>query len=248
MTVADLPRTDDWAVEDVREGDTQEVNGRQLQKFYVDFVGAPDTYWRRRAGDKPKIGESYYGTISENQYGLQFKKERREGGGSGGSGGGGRMRERPPAEIAGARHAHNLLVASENLERLPARASKSEVAERIGILTEFADSLDRQTAAISEAADGAGEGNPRSTPAPSQAGIHERLDSLLEAAGVNSAAATIIRNYVLEQMTVEEQDAVLARLGNDAMKAGAVNRLKERAEKHHGEPLPTAQTDDDIPF
>lgn len=69
--------TQDWKVLDVREGKTEpNPHGGEFQKFYVDFEGSPDTYWRRKKGDTPKVGQSYYGTISEGQYGPIFKKEK----------------------------------------------------------------------------------------------------------------------------------------------------------------------------
>jgi hypothetical protein len=72
------PETKDWRVIDVREGKTEpNPHGGQFQKFYVDFEGAPDTYWRRSAGDVPEVGHNYFGTVSQGDYGLRFKKEKK---------------------------------------------------------------------------------------------------------------------------------------------------------------------------
>jgi hypothetical protein len=250
------PLTQEWKVTGVREGKVESSNGRSLQKFYVDFEGAEDTYWRRRAGDLPQIGKSYFGTIDENKYGLFFKTESK--GRSGGGGGGGPMRERPASEIAGARHAHNLLVASGNLERLPADADPEKVERRIQILDFFAGKLDEQTAAISAEATAAGGSSGTSEPpATSKRDVEEtnarergeRLDALLNQAGENQAAINLIVAHALGEMTSNEQEAAIERLEKDSTRAGAVKRLRERTEQFHdGEPLPETVPEDDIPF
>jgi len=74
---ATLPQTKEWKVLNFRPGKTEpNPHGGQFQKFYVDFEGSPDTYWRRREGDEPEVGRSYYGTITEGNYGPMFKKEK----------------------------------------------------------------------------------------------------------------------------------------------------------------------------
>ena len=78
--------TKEWKVIDVREGKTEpNPHGGMFQKFYVDFEGSPDTYWRRREGDAPEVGKAYYGSITKGDYGPRFKKEKVPEGYSGGS-------------------------------------------------------------------------------------------------------------------------------------------------------------------
>lgn len=113
----------------------------------------------------PSAGETLSGTITPNSnpdFADKFKKEFiKEGGfsayGKGGSKGGGTFKPRDPSEIAGARHAHNLLVAAHSLTALPLNATPGEIQERIGDLEAFACVLDEKTAAISDAAKNAPE-------------------------------------------------------------------------------------------
>lgn len=105
----------------------------------------------------PQAGETLSGTITSSSnpdFADKFKKEFKEGGFSGGgsSKGGGTFKPRDPSEIAGARHAHNLLVAAHSFLPLPERADNSEIQERLGNLEAFACVLDEKTAAISDAA------------------------------------------------------------------------------------------------
>jgi len=108
----------------------------------------------------PQPGEEVYGDIMPNKnpdFPTKFKKASKDGafsGGGGGAKGGGTFRPRDPAEIAGARHAHNLLVAAHSLEPLPANAEGRAVQERIDNLEAMACTLDEKTAAISDAAKG----------------------------------------------------------------------------------------------
>jgi hypothetical protein len=78
--VTDFPQQKEWKVLSVREGkETDNPHGGKLKAFYVDFEGAEDVYWRRKMPAEVKAGEAYFGTISKNQYGLAFKKEKPEG-------------------------------------------------------------------------------------------------------------------------------------------------------------------------
>ena len=112
----------------------------------------------------PQAGETLSGTItpsSNPDFADKFKKEFKEGGfsGGGGSKGGGTFKPRDPSEIAGARHAHNLLVAAHSFppmeyEELAGRRgmSSQQIQERLDNLEAFACVLDEKTAAISDAA------------------------------------------------------------------------------------------------
>ena len=89
--IAGLPIQKEWAVVGVKEGDVEDnPNGPgQLQKFYVDFDGAPDVYWRRKLPATVEVGQTYFGTISEGKHGPIFKKENPNQGGGGSPAGGG---------------------------------------------------------------------------------------------------------------------------------------------------------------
>lgn len=110
----------------------------------------------------PQAGETLSGTItpsSNPDFADKFKKEFKEGGfsGGGGSKGGGTFKPRDPSEIAGARHAHNLLVAAHSFPPMLHDRSTKEIQERLDDLEAFACVLDEKTAAISDAAK---EGKP----------------------------------------------------------------------------------------
>ena len=110
----------------------------------------------------PMAGETLSGTIQPNQnpdFPPKFKKESKEGGGFSGGKGSGTFKPRDPSEIAGARHAHNLLVAAHSFPPLeygdvgPHRVINPEhIQARIDDLDAFACVLDEKTAAISDAA------------------------------------------------------------------------------------------------
>jgi hypothetical protein len=71
----------DWTVTEVRIGKTKHnPHGGQLQAYYVDFEGAADVYWQRKAGNTPNVGEAYFGTIEDGQYGPRFKQMQKEDG------------------------------------------------------------------------------------------------------------------------------------------------------------------------
>ena len=198
--------------------------------------------WGKKDPKDPVVGEALDGEFYEKGGKWRFRLASKGGGGSGG-GGNSKGWEKSPAEIAGSRHAHNLLVASENLEPLPPDPTPEAVDKRIELLDYLAGALDAQTAAISAEA--------RDDQAPPQSGVHQRLDELLEAAGVNPAAARVIADFAVNPehgMTPTEQDAAIDCLQKDNLKAGAVKRLSERAEAALGTPLPSASADDDIPF
>src|SRR5207344_1194692 len=75
-SIPGLPIQKDWKVLAVREGKKEpNPEGGELQKFYVDFEGAKDVYWRRKLPATVDIGSTYFGTISEGDYGPLFKKE-----------------------------------------------------------------------------------------------------------------------------------------------------------------------------
>lgn len=105
----------------------------------------------------PQAGETVSGDIQPNSnpdFAPKFKKEFKEGAlpGKYPSGGGGTFKPRPASEIAGARHAHNLLVAAHSFPPMAIDSNPKEVQERLDDLEAFACVLDEKTAAISDAA------------------------------------------------------------------------------------------------
>lgn len=111
----------------------------------------------------PQAGQTIDGHIepSKNpEFAPSFKKDYGGGSFSGGGGGGskgGTFKPRDPSEIAGARHAHNLLVAAHNFPPLEyntpgGTVDPKHVQQRLDDLEAFACVLDERTAAISDAA------------------------------------------------------------------------------------------------
>jgi hypothetical protein len=105
----------------------------------------------------PPPGETLSGDITPNKnpdFPPRFKKAQKEGfsGGGGGSSSGGTFKLRDPAEIAGARHAHNLLVAAHSFPPMSEGYGAKEIQGRLDDLEAFACVLDEKTAAISDAA------------------------------------------------------------------------------------------------
>lgn len=114
----------------------------------------------------PTAGEEVYGDITPNKnadFPAKFKKASKDGdfsgGGGGGSKGGSTFKPRDPSEIAGARHAHNLLVAAHSFPPMVPEAdgrtmASKQIQARLDDLEAFACVLDEKTAAISDAAKG----------------------------------------------------------------------------------------------
>lgn len=106
----------------------------------------------------PQPGETLSGDIAPNKnpdFPPRFKKDIAGYAGAEKAsvkGGGGTFKPRDPAEIAGARHAHNLLVAAHSLTPLPLSAAGPEIQNRVDDLEAIACVLDEKTAAISDSA------------------------------------------------------------------------------------------------
>lgn len=105
----------------------------------------------------PAPGETLSGDIQPNKnpdFPPRFKKAQKVDGfqlsGERPKGGGG-FKPRDPAEIAGARHAHSLLVAAHSFTPLPHDADGRKVQERIDNLEAMASTLDEKTKAASDA-------------------------------------------------------------------------------------------------
>lgn len=107
----------------------------------------------------PQPGQTLEGHIEPNKnpdFAPSFKKDYGGSGGfsgsSGGSKGGGTFKPRDPSEIAGARHAHNLLVAANCFQPLPLDATNQQIEDRVASIGAFARMLDEETKGISDAA------------------------------------------------------------------------------------------------
>lgn len=107
----------------------------------------------------PQPGETLTGDIQPNKnpdFPPRFKKAQKDtfSGEWSKSGSGSTFKPRDPSEIAGARHAHNLLVAAHSFEALTSvqMADPTLIQGRLDDLEAFACVLDEKTAAISDAA------------------------------------------------------------------------------------------------
>jgi len=160
-----LPETKDWKVLDCRPGKTEpNPHGGEFQKFYVDFEGSDDTYWRRNAGDHPETGKTYYGTISEGNYGPMFKKEKKPDGGYTGSSetstksSGEYQRPKTPQDQAEIRRQHSQQVAIELCREIgvfePHHVESAETE-----LRKWADFFDADAIAAGQKASSGVDGN-----------------------------------------------------------------------------------------
>ena len=129
----------------------QEAGDGTGNTFAVEMNQKPQTA-------PPQPGETLYLEITPNKnpdFPPRAKKVQKDGGsfGGGSKNGGDYYKPRDPAEIAGMRHAHNLLVAAHSFTPLgPTEAKNSvDVQTRIDDLEAFACVLDEKTAAISDA-------------------------------------------------------------------------------------------------
>jgi hypothetical protein len=203
--------TKDWKVLAFRVGKTEpNPHGGEFQKYYVDFEGSPDTYWRRKAGDAPEAGRSYYGTIRQGDYGPIFKKEKPpEGDGSthtagsrnyGSSKGWQPDSERDPERVARISRSHAQEMALRYAAETDALTGLKEQPDPRATVPAFfwrlvdQFEMDVEEAAAQKAAraGGASTGNgstaplpPRSTPAPEQA-IREATPADRQAAAQNA--------------------------------------------------------------
>ena len=237
----------------------------------LEGVAGPKEWSRKPSSRTPAVGERIVGDINGDKIKVDLNATKELGGGSSGGGGSrpaSKSREwKPesaydPEKVARIGRAHAQEMALRMLAIDAVQTGREDfrfnTADVFKLADEFQADVDQAAAkaaqggGVTDAGNGS-EGAPDTPgrhPVPAQdPDYHQRLSTLLEAAGVNNAAARAITNYALENMTVEEQDAAVERLQNPNMVTAAVNRLRERTEGHLGEPLPSAPAeDDDIPF
>jgi hypothetical protein len=265
--------TKDWKVLDVREGKTEDnPNGPgQLQKFYVGFEGSSDTYWRRKAGNAPKVGETYYGTITPGKYGPMFKSEKKDGGGSGAP-----RRSRgsdwtPEAQRDPERSARILRQHSQEMaiRLLPPDAKIftngpdgiGRPNEKFTALVDWFDADVNQAgqAAIQGAAVG-GSPSPEALPsgigtaAPdsSPVSLEEAEQALDTAAALEGSKRRKVAEFITTQLAPARAVKAVKNLTNTSdlgEQAATVKALIENTEAWIGGPLLTEEkSDDDIPF
>lgn len=257
--------TRDWTVNAVREGDVvPNPHGGELQKFYVDFEGSGDTYWRRKAGDVPEVGRSYYGNIRQGDYGPMFKKMKPEDGaarsnGSRSSGGGGFP---PDVQAAITRqHSQEMAIRALALGGL-GRDSLEDWDEAKGAIREWTDWFQADVDAAAEAAQGNGDtatlgGESGATAGSSPAQTLEvsltEIEQALDVAGLrNSQALSKVSSYMLSELAPERVVSAVKGLTNGADSAGVEQTLAalvKLTERKLGTTLPTApDSDESIPF
>ncbi|HET7455412.1 MAG TPA: hypothetical protein VFJ76_07825 [Solirubrobacterales bacterium] len=265
--------TKEWKVLDVREGKTEpNPHGGEFQKFYVDFEGSDDTYWRRRKGDAPEVGKSYYGTISEGNYGPMFKKEKRpEGSSEASTGGGGSKREwKPesqydPEKVARITRAHAQKMALEWAALL--QQSPGPLTLTLPNIFQLADAFQHDIETNGQAAiQGAGAGatssaqasSPATAPAPESrpteglADLEMALNETPSGSFMGAEARALVAKYMQTQLAPDDLTRACNQLtnkGDQEQQEMTFRAMCKRTEKWKGQPLPTApQPDDDIPF
>jgi hypothetical protein len=236
VSVKSFKPGNDWTSED----------GKIALTFYecvFDRAGSEFTAtWNKKQGTgDPPIGEPIEGEFTEKKPGdWRFRKASKpQGGGGEFKGGGGKS----PDQQASIVRQHSQEMSLRALEIFTtAEWREDDLKAAIIKWTDFF-AADAEAA---QAASGA-ETSPPEPPAPSQA-THQELHGLLEKAGMNSNASRVVTDYVITNMSAEEQDAALSMLANPDRATAAVKRLSEKAEAHYGSPLPSGDADSEIPF
>ena len=261
--VPGLPKQQEWKVLVVREGKEEPgQKGGMLKKFYVDFEGCDDVYWRRKMPATVEAGETYFGTISNGDYGPIFKKESpgNPGGAPGRSSGGRTFKPESdfdPEKVArmGRAHAQDMalrLVAIN--EPNPSKSKQVTVADVLALADEFEADVNAAGDAA-RAAKASQEPPPepaqqqQSTPAP-EAVDTVTMRNLCEHAGLEKVPAERLTKFVCDRLSAEQQQRAKQGLESDTTDTlGRLVNAFEEAEGEPVEPTPTADPgDDDIPF
>lgn len=255
-----LPKQQEWKVLAVREGKEEPgQKGGTLKKFYVDFEGCDDVYWRRKMPAHVEVGETYFGTISNGDYGPIFKKESPGGAGGGGGGGGGSRgggrsfkpeSEFDPEKVARMGRAHAQGMALEALQ-LGAGENKIGSAEELkASIKDWTDWFEADVNAAGEAAKAAAPPPAATTAEPAQASpppadagpVDETtMRNLCEHAGLDKGPAERLGGFICRRLNPEQQQRAKTGLEQDT--STTLDQLRSAYQEAEGEPV-----EDDIPF
>jgi hypothetical protein len=283
-----FPRTAEFTVKDARNAGTKpNPHGGTLVKWYCDLLdeaGEPvkdssgkvsDAYWQRKEGSDVVPGDVVYGTISEGDFGLRFKMEKRPDGhevktGSAGSQNTGGKKdwepesERDPERAARILRQHSQGLAVQVLTAMGSFEGKDALTLHRW-LKEWTDYFDEDANKAGQAAKQASgiaapqgkEGaapslasaSPASVSQPADPSLTE-IEQALDAAGLFGPPASQVASYMLTQFNAEQQvNAVRKLTGSDLeAQSSALDSLKTLTEKWSGKPLPVADPADSIPF
>lgn len=271
-----LPQTAEFTIKGARNAGTKpNPHGGTFDKWYVDLLdpeGKPvrdaegktdGAYWQRKSPSEVTEGDVVYGTVSEGEYGLRFKMEKRPDDAPAGSQGGGSFNARPgksadqQASIVRQHSQESALryLAITGLDIDPENrmvALEQIVRPIIDWFVEDANNASK-SASGAEGTNGTDAGVRRGNPPPppqasDEQGVHELLTELFEKAGQAGPIATLLTGWVIETQEVEKQDSALVALRDEARAAGVVKWARDGYEAKHG-PLPTVDDDTDpIPF
>jgi hypothetical protein len=254
--VTDFPQQKEWKVLSVREGDeTPNPHGGMLKAFYVDFEGAEDVYWRRKMPAEVKPGETHFGTISKNQYGLRFKKEKPEGGSSSSAGSSnhssGTRSYKPESEFdpekvarIGRAHAQGMALRFAQIN-----GHAASVEELVPIIDWFeADVNAAAERARGQAPTAQPDAAPPTDPQPSE---RDKFRSLFEMKALHPEPATRLADFVMK-LKPEQRVRAWNGLGQFDTEMETLKKLEDAYGQKEGEPLTVFATapssDDDIPF
>jgi hypothetical protein len=249
-----LPKQQEWKVLAVREGAEEPgQKGGTLKKFYVDFEGCDDVYWRRKMPAQVEVGQTYFGTISNGDYGPIFKKESPGGAGGGHGGGGGDASrgggrtfkpesEFDPEKVARMGRAHAQGMALTWLEAI------GDMPNDLAELWPYVDAFEadvnaagaKAKAAAPAPAPAAAEPAPPAEPEPVD---ETTIRNLCEHAGLDQAPAERLTRFVSGRLKPEQQQR--AKTGLEREAADTLQQLSSAFEQAEGFPL---KEEDDIPF
>jgi hypothetical protein len=264
------PETKDWRVIDVREGKTEpNPHGGQFQKFYVDFEGAPDTYWRRSAGDVPEVGHNYFGTVSQGDYGLRFKKEKKPDGyeASTGTSGGSSNSSKGQSKGDVDWDVRNAEIRRQHSQEMALRFVMHPLPENFVLadLKTTIDWFDQDAIEAGQKASGEApvdfSGARKEEPDPVAAiakefdatpvydDSHQFIANELNVGGASLHSASVLATFAVEKLLPNQRQTLEGELrGDDSSKNAALKRIEDSYLKAEGHPVPAPQDDPTIPF
>lgn len=249
-----LPRQQEWKVLAVREGAEEPgQKGGTLKKFYVDFDGVEDVYWRRKMPATVEVGNSYFGTIDNGKFGPIFKKESPGGAGGGGGGSGGGRSFKPesqfdPEKTARIGRAHAQTCALRYAAGQDLRlADAGGLEDLLPIIDWFQADVDAAGEKAKATAPVAATEPQQSAPAPPD-NSKERFSRLGHEAGLPQGAADALAEFITSKLNEEQLDRARTGLESEGSRAATLNQLEEAYRGSEGKGLPGIDNHDDIPF